>query len=229
MGHIEKTLSDMQKVRDFIAAKEAEIKEAKEFLRLTAAKGLSAATSQDEKLELAAQLYWFHEDIPMAIVYAAINTNAYKVQEILPPIYIEVSCRDCDNLVEISPRSRNQLKDLRQKGWRAPHCSACEARRAKRDDDFRSKFEQEKAEKEANVTALKSMPYPEYLQTNHWKTIRSKMLKRASFSCQLCNAKGVLNVHHRTYERRGCEEYSDLIVLCKPCHAKFHDKLESVS
>jgi len=47
-------------------------------------------------------------------------------------------------------------------------------------------------------------------------------LKRAKYSCQLCNSKDNLNVHHRTYERRGHELASDLIVLCKQCHKTFH-------
>lgn len=67
------------------------------------------------------------------------------------------------------------------------------------------------------------MPYREYLQTEHWQRLRITMLKRSRFHCQLCNAKGKLVVHHRTYERRGEELLQDLIVLCDPCHKKHHD------
>jgi hypothetical protein len=46
---------------------------------------------------------------------------------------------------------------------------------------------------------------------------------KAGFRCQVCNAYGVqLNVHHRTYERRGAEWDTDLIVLCHDCHEIFH-------
>ena len=34
----------------------------------------------------------------------------------------------------------------------------------------------------------------------------------------------VLNVHHKTYCRRGREEPGDLIVLCRNCHTGFHKK-----
>lgn len=68
-----------------------------------------------------------------------------------------------------------------------------------------------------------NMPYDEYLQTEHWRTTRSKALKRAQMRCQLCNSKKKLHVHHRTYERLGRELQSDLIALCKACHEKFHD------
>lgn len=57
-----------------------------------------------------------------------------------------------------------------------------------------------------------------------WKEARRRALKRAGFACQLCNSKDkTLNVHHRTYERRGNEQNNDIIVLCEDCHRKFHD------
>lgn len=69
---------------------------------------------------------------------------------------------------------------------------------------------------------LKKIPYTEYLQTEHWGSVRSKALERAEHRCQLCNADSALHVHHRTYERRGNERISDLTVLCKTCHERFH-------
>jgi len=77
---------------------------------------------------------------------------------------------------------------------------------------------------EQRLNALKYMPYPEYLKTEHWKEVSQRARKRANFKCQLCNSSGLLHVHHRTYENRGQENNSDLIVLCEKCHAKFHDK-----
>ncbi len=71
---------------------------------------------------------------------------------------------------------------------------------------------------------LKKMPYNDYLKTDHWQKIRRKALKNARGACQLCNNKdSILNVHHRTYERRGEELLSDVIVLCQVCHEKFHN------
>lgn len=74
------------------------------------------------------------------------------------------------------------------------------------------------------IQELRSMPYSEYLQTPEWQETRRRAMKRAGFRCQVCNAYGVrLNVHHRTYERRGCEENQDLITLCEGCHEIFHN------
>lgn len=72
---------------------------------------------------------------------------------------------------------------------------------------------------------LKKMPYQEYLISEHWQNVRRESLIRADYRCQLCNSKGQLHVHHRTYENRGEETSLDVIVLCANCHAKFHDKL----
>lgn len=70
---------------------------------------------------------------------------------------------------------------------------------------------------------LRSMPYKDYLKSPEWNRTRIAALKRAGFTCQICNANNtVLNVHHRTYERLACERPADLIVLCQPCHEIFH-------
>lgn len=70
---------------------------------------------------------------------------------------------------------------------------------------------------------LRTMPYDEYLQTDHWKDVRTQALRRAGYRCQVCNDGGQLDVHHRTYERRGEEAPGDVTVLCRSCHSVFHD------
>jgi hypothetical protein len=78
-------------------------------------------------------------------------------------------------------------------------------------------------EREAHEEALRTMPYVQYLQTPEWQERRALHLHAAHYRCQVCNAgKVLLNVHHRTYERRGRETFKDLIVLCHECHALFH-------
>lgn len=72
---------------------------------------------------------------------------------------------------------------------------------------------------------LRAMPYEEYLQTAHWRSIRDAALERAEGRCQICNGDTNLDVHHRTYERRGSERNADVVVLCRQCHALFHGKL----
>lgn len=78
--------------------------------------------------------------------------------------------------------------------------------------------------------AVLKMDYYDFLKTPYWDGIRNYKLKKAKYCCQLCSGKGVLNVHHKTYEHHGLEHLrtvadKDLIVLCKNCHEKFHDKV----
>lgn len=75
------------------------------------------------------------------------------------------------------------------------------------------------------VKRLREMPYQQYLQSAHWKQIRLQALDEAGHRCQLCNSPQQLNVHHRTYERRGEELLGDLTVLCRSCHSRFHQKV----
>jgi len=75
---------------------------------------------------------------------------------------------------------------------------------------------------------LIKLPYNEFLKTEYWQIIRAFKLYKANYKCQLCRAKAEMHVHHSTYKYHG-EELTywatHLIVLCKNCHAKHHDKL----
>lgn len=79
--------------------------------------------------------------------------------------------------------------------------------------------------------AILEMDYFDFLNTPYWDGIRNYKLKKAKYCCQLCGEKGKLNVHHKKYENHGREHLKkiadeDLIVLCQPCHEKFHDKFD---
>lgn len=71
---------------------------------------------------------------------------------------------------------------------------------------------------------LQRMPYVEYLRTEEWLARREIKLNQANYKCQTCNSDSRLQVHHRTYERRGCELDEDLTVLCAGCHKLFHER-----
>lgn len=78
--------------------------------------------------------------------------------------------------------------------------------------------------------AVNSLTYNEFLNTPYWEGVRQYKLKQAEYKCELCGKSGTLNVHHKTYDRHGMEHVrkvadKDLVVLCKDCHEKFHEKL----
>ena len=73
--------------------------------------------------------------------------------------------------------------------------------------------------------------YIEYLSSDEWKELRNDALEWASYRCAICykpQPPHSLHVHHRTYDRVGNEDLSDLTVLCVDCHILFHDVIEGV-
>lgn len=79
----------------------------------------------------------------------------------------------------------------------------------------------------ARAAELQTMSYEDYLNSPEWQARRTVALQLADYRCQACNAAGgVLDVHHRSYDRRGEEGHADVIVLCRDCHTAFHDNRE---
>lgn len=67
--------------------------------------------------------------------------------------------------------------------------------------------------------------YEDYLETKHWKEASLGIKNIYDNKCCLCGASETeLHVHHNNYNNIGREKLTDLIVLCKDCHSKFHDK-----
>lgn len=64
--------------------------------------------------------------------------------------------------------------------------------------------------------------YAVYLATPWWQRRRKEAIKRAGGKCRRCGRVNRLQVHHKTYERLGCELDADLLVLCRMCHRKEH-------
>jgi len=66
------------------------------------------------------------------------------------------------------------------------------------------------------------MTYADYLRSPQWQARREWAIAAAGGRCQLCNAAGALDVHHRTYERLGHELPTDLVAICPACHEAYH-------
>lgn len=85
----------------------------------------------------------------------------------------------------------------------------------------------EKERRDDEQARLRYMSYGLYLKTPHWQSVRKAALARAENRCALCNDIQNLEVHHRTYSRRGAERPADVVVLCGACHSRFHGKLRA--
>ncbi len=73
----------------------------------------------------------------------------------------------------------------------------------------------------------------DYENSEIWKDLREKALKRAHDQCERCrgstNVVGPLQVHHNTYERiGGREKMTDLEALCFKCHREAHRERDQI-
>jgi hypothetical protein len=63
--------------------------------------------------------------------------------------------------------------------------------------------------------------YHEYIRSPDWRIKAEEAKARVGFRCQVCNKTGLLDAHHRTYDRLGAELPEDITVLCRGCHAVY--------
>lgn len=83
-----------------------------------------------------------------------------------------------------------------------------------------------------NVGALRhggELAYHDYINSEEWRQRAKYFKSRALFRCQICGLRRPdgrgLDAHHNNYSRLGAELDLDIIVLCRDCHARHHDKL----
>lgn len=70
--------------------------------------------------------------------------------------------------------------------------------------------------------------YRVYLQSDHWQEIKRKYRSsRLPQDCHVCGTREDINLHHRTYKRRGKEYLRDLLPLCTKCHKLTHAYIKS--
>ena len=67
------------------------------------------------------------------------------------------------------------------------------------------------------------MDYQAYINSGRWRNspARKAELRAAGYRCRICyrpDSEVELQVHHRTYERLGCEPPGDLLCVCAECH-----------
>ena len=180
------------------------------------------------KLPKAIELYWFYRDLfattELASVIGVEKRDFQAACKENSMLVIEERCERCQAVLRRKAKSRTDYQQSQDwvKRYGQPLCEKCKKKDAEEHD---RQSRERQASWQAELQSLREMPYSEYLKTNHWRALRIEKLKRAKFRCELCSDNFRLQVHHKTYERRGCEWLSDLTVLCEDCHAKFHDKL----
>lgn len=79
--------------------------------------------------------------------------------------------------------------------------------------------------------------YVAYLESDHWKATRARIMKRAGYefgppdwlekqaTCEQCGNRSGKVVHHLTYEHIGEERDDELVFICRWCHRKHHPSM----
>jgi 5-methylcytosine-specific restriction endonuclease McrA len=76
---------------------------------------------------------------------------------------------------------------------------------------------------ESEIQELKSMPYKEYLKTEHWGLLKNAVYGKYGRTCMVCGLTHTeVHAHHHRYINRGNEDIDDMVCLCKNCHRKLH-------
>lgn len=75
------------------------------------------------------------------------------------------------------------------------------------------------SQRNKKLQAMGYANYREYLASDLWRSIRSRIMTRDKAICRMCKAKAT-EVHHLRYTQRVLEGRSDkhLLALCRSCH-----------
>lgn len=178
---------------------------------------------ENEKLKFIFILYgyWFSE---LSITYYEKYLDLKSLHSFVKNTLIcRRKCSQCNEYIGITVHSRSEFELIKNENQNYYICEDCDKKNYKdeiKKRDEETKRRQDVANKE--IQDLKSMLYKDYLETDHWKQLRKRKLRLSGYKCQICASKENLNVHHNTYENRGCEKDEDLVVLCNECHKKHH-------
>lgn len=225
--------AEFVKLRDALEAEKIAHKERVQAIKDAAVETLltipSRIPERDLFLALISVLYFHSKELLTVTSLSSVcgNHDQIAFKKLMQQNYpIGTICEDCGEEFAIHDMDRQPSKWKRAKG----NSKVCQACQIVRDENAKQKtdawFAEQHRKQQEQLTNLRTMPYKEYLQTEHWVTTRKRAMKRAGFKCQLCSSKQNIQVHHRTYENRGNEQNEDLIVLCRSCHQKFHDIVE---
>lgn len=65
--------------------------------------------------------------------------------------------------------------------------------------------------------------YAIHMKSCRWKSFKRRLKRDRGTACERCGKTGVtVQVHHKTYERLGCELPDDVEILCVECHRANH-------
>lgn len=63
---------------------------------------------------------------------------------------------------------------------------------------------------------------PKIRNDQHWFSLRDRARRRGRNLCEFCRLRPIYALHHRTYDRHGCEKLTDVMAVCGRCHDLIH-------
>lgn len=212
--------ADLEKIRASVKELTAQLEQCKQETVQT----LYTIAIQTEDVlplrdEVIQQVYW-SEEITSTEIAEIFGLQLNAIAKIAAVGYsTKIPCNQCKQPKIVSVTSKSHFKNL-QRDRKSYICKDCKSEQAQESDERYKEYARHARER---MEELHVMPYKQYLQSPEWQQRRKDQLRRANYRCQVCNySDTVLDVHHRTYERRGNENQRDLIVLCRNCHSIFH-------
>ena len=213
-----------------IAEMQEAIQTLKQRLKAIPSEMAQELTTEAERVDAARYLYWTYPELSSVILakeLLGLSVRDLKLR--LGPQTHNLQCEQCQAPVSFQTRTAlPKLLESKKRGWPSlilcePCCTQEKNQRREQNEAWCRQRREQEAEARRRLYELHTMPYPDYLQTPEWRERRGRHLASVGFRCQVCNTPAhSLDVHHRTYERRGCEHYTDLLALCRGCHALFH-------
>tara|TARA_B100000900_G_scaffold414938_2_gene443134 strand:- start:210 stop:875 length:666 start_codon:yes stop_codon:yes gene_type:complete len=212
-------IKKIETINDSINFYQIAKKEQEESLDNLIASYLQECTSEDDKesvCSLIRYLYWY-TDITASKISEMTAIDNRILSKKAGPLILSAKCQRCGTTYAREKKSRTD-----QGSPICPNCihaDALDSHKAFLEDWIDNSWATHKNPRMDQGT------YSAYLHSAHWKKTRSEALMRAGYKCQACSTKEeILDVHHNSYDRLGAEEPQDLIVLCRTCHGRVHQK-----
>lgn len=221
-------MSELEAMLQDIAEMEEAIRELKQRIKNIPTKFAEQLGTQEERIEAACYLYWIIQKVPaQAIASDLLGVTEWKLRELVGRAKGLINCEKCGKPIEFRCREHKRKIIVAFKRKHSKYAKVYEIMCDKCWNEFQEirnhKSEEYYTALQARLFELKIVPYQEYLQTSEWQERRKRHLESVDYRCQVCNATSKpIDIHHRTYERRGDERYTDLLALCRDCHALFH-------
>ena len=209
-------LRSLQRTQDEIASLKRKLRRARARAR-EEARRLSRTKHRKQTLR---HLYWDRNELfTVGELADVFRVAVAEVAREAGPVVVSTTCLLCLEEVDVQVNNRSALKTLETEAGSSPEYRICPNCTAFRELDL-AVLRRKKGER---LDGIHLAAYKSYLASPQWRETRAKALRRAKHRCQLCGAKRDLAAHHRHYENIGREKPGDLIVLCRPCHSRFHD------